>query len=173
MSVHIRMATLLAALVVGVAGCGEEEVEAPLRAQATPTPAATEPAVSDEDAGPPLRMTAAIERRLDAGEIGVVDLANTAAIEPRSLLANREQELSGMEWSGWGKRRAVGRGTAATLDCEPNCGLGQTQPIDVRLVLSAPRTCRARRFYSRAEMTYLDPESGEQLEPAVYLRTPC
>jgi hypothetical protein len=40
------------------------------------------------------------------------------------------------------------------------------------VVLSAPKRCGKRRFYTRSSMTYEEPGSGRTRAPATYLRTP-
>lgn len=164
---------LLAALLAGAAGCGtEEEIAAPAQTS-QPAPAATATPAGDASGEPRRTFAAGVEERLDAGAIAVVDLANRVAIEPARLRANREQELKGLEWKGWGTREAVGSGTAETLVCEPNCALGQTSDVPATLTLSGVRACGSRRYYSRARLTALEPETDDAVEPAVYLRTPC
>ena len=77
-------------------------------------PAATTPSARGDRAA--ARPTAPARRpRLAAGAIGVVDLANRAAVAPRKMDVNGEQTLDGLRWSGWGSpqhdrpRHGVGR----------------------------------------------------------------
>ena len=59
-----------------------------------------------------------------------------------------------------------------TLICEPTCAQGVFEDSRGVVVLSAPKRCGDRRFYTRSSMTYEDPETGKTRAPATYLRTP-
>jgi hypothetical protein len=86
---------------------------------------------------------------------------------------NSEQRLSDLRWSGWGSERATGRADVRTLICDPNCAQGTYQDARAEIVLSAPKTCAGERFYTRASMTYTDPDTGKTRAPATYLSPPC
>jgi hypothetical protein len=159
----------LLALCVAAGGCGgggsEEPASAPASRAATPPPA--------ETATPqPLAYTAGSRAALAAGAIGVVDLSNRAAVEPRAMDVNREQQLSGLRWSGWGGARATGRGDVSTLVCDPSCATGRRETSRAVIVLSLPRRCGERRYYTRSTMTYEEPGTGRTRAPDTYLRTP-
>jgi hypothetical protein len=47
------------------------------------------------------------------------------------------------------------------------------QDARAEIVLSAPKTCGRERFYTRASMTYRDPDTGKTRAPATYLMPPC
>jgi hypothetical protein len=85
---------------------------------------------------------------------------------------NAEQELTRLKWLGWGNERATARGSVRTLICDPTCMNGRLGYSRGEVVLSAPRRCGGRRFYTRASMTYDDPDTGKTRAPAIYLRTP-
>jgi hypothetical protein len=86
---------------------------------------------------------------------------------------NSEMRLSDLRWSGWGSERATGRADVRTLICDPNCAQGTYQDARAEIVLSAPKTCSGERFYTRASMTYTDPDTGKTRAPATYLSPPC
>jgi hypothetical protein len=167
--------TLAACL--AVAGCGGDD-----ESTAAPTaPAAGvggEPPVASSTVSPvttpqPLRYGAGARARLAAGAIGVVDLTNRAAIEPALMAVNREQRLEGLRWAGWGSPRTTGRGDLDTLICDPNCATGRRERSTAVIVLSKPRRCGTRSFYTRSTMTYEEPETGRTRAPDTYLRPPC
>jgi hypothetical protein len=167
-----RARVLAWTLAVGlvVAGCGgSSSKEARTAAGAgaghealppTPTPQALAYARGAKDA-------------LAGGGIAVVDLENRVLVAPSKMDVNAEQRLTRLRWSGWGSERATGHADVRTLTCEPNCAQGLYKRSRAELVLSAPKRCGGgRRFYTRASMTYRDPETGRTRAPATYLRTP-
>ena len=170
MTRRLAVALMGAALAAGLAGCGAEE-DVPVAAEQTPAPVATPPL--PEETGPEFRISPEVRRVLADGGIAVVDLANRATVEPRTLRANKEQVLHDLEWRGWGGRRAVGRGTVETLDCQPNCGRGLVSESEASITLTKPRACGSRRFYSEARLVYEDVLEERERESATYLRPPC
>ncbi len=170
MTRRLTTALAAAALAAALAGCGAEE-EVPVAADPTPAPVATPPLPAET--GPEFQISPEVRRTLAQGGIAVVDLANRATVEPRTLRANKEQVLRDLEWRGWGDRRAVGRGTVETLDCQPSCGRGLVSESTATLTLSKPRVCGSRRFYSEARLVYEDVLEERERESATYLRPPC
>jgi len=153
----VRKTWLLMLLLLPVlAGCGSDLAEGP---GAAPTPAPAETPLPDP--GPAARG------ELAAGELGVVDFTGRTAARPVTLTPNKDQILRGIEWSGWGRARATGRGTLEVLECEPTCAQGQTDRVPAVLVLSGPRTCGTQRYYGEAKLR------ADGQAPAVFLRTPC
>lgn len=172
MTRRLTTALVAAALAAGLASCGAaDEEEAPVAAESTPAPVATPPL--PEETGPEFQISPEVRRALADGGIAVVDLANRATVEPRTLRANKEQVLRDLEWRGWGGRRAVGRGTVETLDCQPNCGRGLVSESEATITLTRPRVCGSRRFYSEARLVYEDVLEERERESATYLRPPC
>ena len=153
-------------LVLALAACGGSEREAPMRVKATGTP----PPVGTPE---PLHYVGDARTALKGGAIAVVDNANRVAVAPARMDVNREQTLSGLRWSAWGSKFASARGDVTTLICDPTCAQGINQESRAKIVLSAPKRCGDRRFYTRSSMTYEDPETGETRAPATYLRTPA
>jgi hypothetical protein len=158
---------LLAGVVV-LAGCGgsdERPASGPAsgRAVVPPMPAAT---------AQPLDYAPGVRAEQRDGAVAVVDLANRVGIEPRTMDVNKQQSLSRLRWEGWGRERATGRGRVRILVCEPTCAQGRVASSSATIVLSAPRRCAGRRYYTRSTMTYEEPETGRTRAPATYLRTP-
>lgn len=169
-----RALSCLLAACVAVAGCGggdEERTAAPAAGIGGEPPAAS-PSVDPEATVQPLGYRPGAKARLAAGAIGVVDLKNRAAIEPRAMDINSEQTLDGLRWSGWGNPSATGRGEVDTLICDPSCATGRLEHSNAVIVLSKPRRCGGRRFYTRSTMTYKEPKTGRTRAPDTYLRTP-
>jgi hypothetical protein len=165
--------TCLLALSLAVAGCGggdEERAAAPAAGVGGAPPTTT--SVAPEATPQPLAYGPGAKARLAAGAIGVVDLKNRAAVEPRTMQVNSEQALDGLRWTGWGDATVTGRGGLDTLICDPTCATGRLERSTAMIVLSKPQRCGGRRFYTRSTMTYKEPGTGRTRAPDTYLRTP-
>ena len=155
---------------LALAGCGggsEQERTAPASGSSGAA-VAIPPGATPQ----PLGYEAGAKPAMAAGAVGVVDLRNLVGVEPRTMDVNREQRLERLRWSGWGTRRATGRARVRTLVCEPSCATGRVEETRAVIVLSDPKRCGARRFYTRATMTYEEAGTGKTRAPATYLRTP-
>ena len=151
---------------LALAGCGgsSEPASAPVKASGTAPP------IGDAAAA---RLRGRARRpRWQRGAIAVVDFSNRVAVAPSRMDVNKEQQLSQLRWTGWGSARTSGRGDLRTLICEPTCAQGVFEDSHGVVVLSAPKRCGDRRFYTRSSMTYDDPDTGKTRAPATYLRTP-
>jgi hypothetical protein len=158
---------------LAVAGCGGDEPRAtPAAAGVGGEPPSASPTVNPVTTPQPLRYLHGARAGLAAGQIAVVDLSNRAGIEPATMDVNREQTLDGVHWSGWGNPSATGRGTVDTLVCDPTCATGRRERSTAVIVLSKPRRCGGRRFYTRSSMTYEEPGTNRTRAPDTYLRTP-
>jgi hypothetical protein len=166
----LRRLSCLLATCLAVAGCGGGDEEGTAGTGGEP-PAATA-SVAPEATVQPLGYGRGAKAQLAAGAIGVVDLTNRAAIEPQKMGVNGEQTLEGLRWSGWGNPRTTGRGDVDTLICDPTCATGRLEPSTAVIVLSRPRRCGGRRFYTRSTMTYKEPKTSRTRAPDTYLRTP-
>jgi hypothetical protein len=158
-----RLACLACLLLAGCGGSSETTAGPKVKATGTPPPVGTPE---------PLHFVGDARAALASGAIAVVDDANRVAVAPTQMDVNKEQRLSGLRWSAWGSARTSGRGSVRTLVCEPTCAQGTFEESRGELVLSAPKTCGDRRFYTRASMTYEEPATGKTRAPATYLRTP-
>jgi hypothetical protein len=152
---------------VALAGCGGGSKHA-----VTPRVTATGTA---PPAPPPAKLvyTDGAKAALQRGAIAVADSSFRVRVEPSQMDVNREQRLSGLRWSGWGSERATGSADVRTLICDPNCAQGVYKDSRAEVVLSAPKRCGSQRFYTRASMTYKDPDTGKTRAPATYLMPPC
>jgi hypothetical protein len=160
---------------LAVAGCGGGdggEVRATPAAGVGGEPPAASPSVDALTTPQPLRYLSGAKAALAAGRIAVVDLSNRAGVEPATMDVNREQTLGGLHWSGWGNPSATGRGRVDTLVCDPTCATGRREQSSAVIVLSKPRRCGGRRFYTRSSMTYEEPDTNRTRAPDTYLRTP-
>jgi hypothetical protein len=162
-------ALLAVAAVAVVCGCGGED--------ATPRAAAAKSATTapPPDLGPypKVKTSSAVQRQLDAGAVGVIDLRLRTAIAPDSLQLNREQEARELEWTGWGTPHASARGKIRTLICDPTCAQGRLAQAPGTVELSGIRVCGSRRYYASAKLDSSDPEVRIVKNPATFLRTPC
>ncbi len=153
---------------LALAGCGGGSDEEPAAGTGGEPAVKIPPAATPQ----PLAYEPGAKPALAAGAIGVVDLRNRVGVEPTSMDVNREQELQQLRWAGWGTPRATGRARVRTLVCEPSCVNGLVQESSAVIVLSQPKPCGERRYYTRATMTYEEPGTGKTRAPATYLRTP-
>ena len=169
------MRPLLALLCfVALSGCGVLDEEGPA-AERTPDPAVYGPSAAVPREQPPFDApelqppTPAVARALAGGQIAIVDLAGTVAIEPETLETSSDGTLSGVRWSSWGADGAVGEGELRLLDCQPNCAGGGAERLRATIKLSGVKTCDGRRYFETGEVL-LD---GRAEQPATYLRAPC
>jgi hypothetical protein len=154
-------------LALALAACGGGSSER------TATPKVTASGTAPPTPTPqPLDYVGDARAALKRGAIAVVDFSNRVVVAPSRMDVNAEQRLSGLRWSGWGTERATGRGDVRTLICEPTCANGLLEHSRGDLVVSAPKRCGKRRFYTRSTMTYADADTGKTRAPATYLRTP-
>jgi len=171
-----RLAVAAALTALLVAGCGrDEEVASGPATAATARSSATPYSmkVTQTDTRPKVRMSSSVRRRLDAGDVAVVDFVARAGIAPSTLQLNKEQTLQEIRWDDWGSPSASGRARVRALVCDPNCGRGRFEMLDGKVELSDVRLCGSRRYYATAKLETTDPKTGEAGRPATYLRTPC
>ena len=157
---------------LALAGCGGDEEKATTTAGVGGEPTAATPSVAPKATPQPFAYAPGAKALLAQGAIGVVDLKFRAAVEPQTMQVNSEQALDGLRWSGWGNPIATAHGGLDTLICDPTCATGRLEHSSAVIVLSKPRRCGGRRFYTRSTMTYKEPETGRTRAPDTYLRTP-
>lgn len=88
---------------------------------------------------------------LAAGSSYVRDpLSNRLAQKPKTL-AFRDVDLTGLRWTHWGWSKAIGRGKASVLLCEPSCAEGRRVRGTVRVVLRKRVAEGDRRVYQCIE----------------------
>jgi hypothetical protein len=77
-------------------------------------------------------------------------LTNELAQKPKTL-GFRDVDLSGLRWVHWGWGKAIGRGRANVLICEPSCADGRRVRGKVRVVLRKRVAEGDRRVYQCIE----------------------
>jgi hypothetical protein len=176
---RLAIPALLAALLcAGCMGSDEQPAQAPVRT--------VDDGVSAKDAARPVtalvdplptraaraaRPSAELRRRLDAGEVALVDLAGRIDIRPREIDFAHGGRLEELEWQRWDDRGAQGRGRMVGVVCEPDCGHGRLVDTAATITLSQPVACSRGRFFDRGsvELVVDDPE----LKPTSWLAAPC
>jgi hypothetical protein len=160
------------ALLLGACGSSDEERPLPpVAATATPQadyrPPDAEPTKAARDARPGRGLAA----RLDAGEVALVDLVGRIGIRPHKIEFAKDGRMEDVEWSHWGDRKAVGRGTVFGLVCDPTCAQGTTISVPATITLSRPVACPSGRFFDRGR---IDVESDDpDAESTSWLAAPC
>jgi len=72
----------------------------------------------------------------------------TSKLHQRPHTVNfNDVDLTGLKWIHWGQAKAIGKGRANVLVCEPNCAGGHRDRGTVRLVLSKRSTDGGKRVY--------------------------
>ncbi len=62
---------------------------------------------------------------------------------------------TGVVWSRWGQKAAVGAGTGQLNDCNPDCARGHVKTAPMSLRASKPHTCsNGRRIFTRLAYTW-------------------
>ena len=77
-------------------------------------------------------------------------LTDRLAQHPRKLNF-RDVDLTGLRWIHWGWSRAIARGNASVLICEPTCAGGHRERGKVRLVVRKRGREGGRRVYQCIE----------------------
>ena len=77
-------------------------------------------------------------------------LTNRLAQKPKTL-SFRDVDLTSLRWTHWGWNKAIGRGNANVLICEPSCADGRRVRGKVRVVLRKRTTEGDRRVYQCIE----------------------
>ena len=74
---------------------------------------------------------------------------------------------TGMSWSKWTRKTAVGTGTGQINDCNPDCAHGKPKTAPIELRLSKPVKCsNGRRIFAKVHYTWTSgapqnfPDSG-------------
>jgi hypothetical protein len=55
--------------------------------------------------------------------------------------------VTGLRWSSWTSKRAVGKGTAHVNDCRPYCAAGKFHTYGITIALSQPTGCRGHSVF--------------------------
>ena len=74
---------------------------------------------------------------------------------------------TGMSWSSWGRKAAVGTGTGQINDCKPDCAHGHQKTAPIQLKLKKPVKCKnGKRIFAKVHYTWTQgapqnfPDSG-------------
>ena len=74
---------------------------------------------------------------------------------------------TGMSWSSWTRKAAVGTGTGQINDCKPDCAHGHTKTAPIQLKLKKPVKCsNGKRIFAKVRFTWTSgapqnfPDSG-------------
>ena len=174
----MRRRLALALCGLSLAGCGVLDDEGPAVA-GTPDPAAYGPGGAVARATPAFEApelsapTGAVAQALDDGEIGVVDLTGTVAIEPSTLDTASDATLERVRWSRWDEDGAQGTGELRLLDCQPTCVSGGTDRVPATITLTGVKTCDGRRYFETGAVRLVTKDSPSGEPPATYIRAPC
>ncbi|MDA0182234.1 hypothetical protein OJ997_18150 [Solirubrobacter phytolaccae] len=77
-------------------------------------------------------------------------LSSKLAQKPKKLNF-RDVDLTGLRWIHWGQSRAIARGNASVLICEPSCAEGHRERGKVRVVVRTRKLEGDRRVYQCIE----------------------
>ena len=83
--------------------------------------------------------------------------------------------MTGIHWTSWGRKSAVGAGTAHINDCIPSCAMGHFRKGRARIRLSSAHFCRRARVtqFRRLRMTWVkEPPAGTLKVVAVPVTCP-
>jgi hypothetical protein len=62
---------------------------------------------------------------------------------------------TGMTWSSWTRKSALGTGTGQLNDCKPNCAQGKTKTAPIQLRLGKPVRCsNGKRIFAKVRYTW-------------------
>src|SRR3954469_211408 len=62
---------------------------------------------------------------------------------------------TGMSWSKWTRKTAVGTGTGQITDCNPDCAHGKVKTAPIELRLSKPVKCsNGKRIFAKVHYTW-------------------
>ena len=175
----LALLVLLAALLwSGCMGADEKPAQAPVATVDDGVSAedAARPASSLEDPLPTraamnAKASAELRKRLDAGEVALVDLTGHIAIRPRAIDFASGGRLEDVEWQRWDDGGAEGRGRMVGVVCDPDCGHGTRIEAPATITLSRPVACPRGRFFDRGriEVSSDDPDA----ESTSWLAAPC
>jgi hypothetical protein len=78
--------------------------------------------------------------------------------EPKSVIiacGDASLGATGLTWSSWTQKSAVGNGTGQINDCTPDCAHGTQKTAPMELRLSKPQRCsNGRRLFSKLRYTW-------------------
>jgi hypothetical protein len=88
----------------------------------------------------------------------LINNCNKAKVRPGNVIltcGDANFQTTGMNWSVWTQKSAVGTGTGAINDCDPNCVQGKTKTAPIQLSLSKPIKCsNGKRVFTKVRYTW-------------------
>jgi hypothetical protein len=81
-----------------------------------------------------------------------------ARVKPANVIltcGDASFRTTGMTWSLWTQKSAVGTGTGQINDCDPNCAQGKVKDALIQLQLSKPARCsNGKRVFTKLRYTW-------------------
>ncbi|GGU65225.1 hypothetical protein GCM10010211_32930 [Streptomyces albospinus] len=82
------------------------------------------------------------------------DLSQHPAVKPQTFAVTNHDGLSGLHWSHWGARTAIGKGTMTINTCKPSCAEGHLRILPgARLQVRGVRKDQGQRYYRQYRIT--------------------
>jgi hypothetical protein len=162
---------LLLALLVGACGSESEPASSGAEQAAIATPSQQEVEAGQKAEAPVIpaeRVPLEIRRRLERGEVGLLDAFGRTQIRPETVDFAQDASLEDVSWSSWGTDGAEGSGTMRVQECDPTCAAGQVKTVRATITLTAARECNGQRYFASSAVR---PEAGDV--PRSYVRAPC
>jgi hypothetical protein len=167
----VRLATVLIAAVLLIAGCGAREQPAAAPTAPPGDYGPTKPGSGPRKrpvAPPSRRPSAAVAAALASGQVGVVGVEGVIGVRPRSIDVAADGALEDIRWRSWGPQGAEGGGSLRTRDCDPTCASGDIEHVAATITLSRPRVCGRASYFDRAVVRV-----ARGAQPQSYVRAPC
>ena len=158
-SVSRFAAAAAVALATVLAGCG------PSASAPDPTPISTVPQQHSKPAPPHLPA------HHSPGAVFVLDLTDSATIQPTTVDFALHGTLLHMRWSNWGAAVTKGQGTAVIRICTPSCVAGHSASYPATVTLTSRTSCFGAHFYADSSIV-IDTSRGRQ-KLASFIRNPC
>jgi hypothetical protein len=111
-----------------------------------------------------------------ASHVRIPSCGNKPDYKPRTVIMSCGDgafRIVKLTWSTWGKKTAVGSGTAKIVSCDPNCAEGKVKSYKVKLTASKPVACsKGNRQFLRLTYTFPDKKPSGSLRTDTVNR-PC
>jgi hypothetical protein len=95
-----------------------------------------------------------------AGCRSFVSRSAVGVVRPRSIVlacADANFYVTGLKWTRWDAKRAVGTGVGHQNDCTPYCAAGHFHTYPLALRLDAPARCGSRKELQFTRVTWTFP----------------
>ena len=94
-------------------------------------------------------------KAVPSGERTYARFAGVKQYRPSNFYFGAHEQITGMTWSKWRKKRARGTGSYQVNDCLPSCAEGTITPTPAVVVLTG-RTLCGKRFIFRRMKVFFD-----------------